>query len=113
LIGDGGALVPAGVEQVALGGDSPIAPAAIIQALQERGLRRILIEGGPWTIARFLDAGCLDRLHVLIAPVIIGAGRSGLDLPPVAELALARRPCADIHLLGGGDVLYDCDLSAT
>ncbi len=111
LIGEGGASVPTGVEQVALG--SQIEPADIILALQERGLRRILIEGGPCTIARFLDAGCLDRLHVLIAPVIIGAGRTGLDLPPVAELALARRPRADIHLLGGGDVLYDCDLSTT
>lgn len=104
--------VPAGVEQVRLGGDGPIAPAEIIRALHERGLRRILIEGGPRTIAAFLDAGCLDRLHVLIAPVIIGSGRPGLDLPPEPELALARRPQADIHLLGGGDVLYDCDLSA-
>ena len=33
---------------------------------------RILIEGGPATVARFLEARCLDRLHVVVAPIILG-----------------------------------------
>src|SRR3954467_15000535 len=45
-----------------------IAPAAIVAALAERGLRRILIEGGAHTVSRFIAAGCLDRLHVMVAP---------------------------------------------
>ena len=45
-----------------------MAPAAIVAALAERGFRRILVEGGAKTVSRFLAAGCLDRLHVVIAP---------------------------------------------
>ncbi len=51
-----------------------IEPAAILAALAERGLRRILIEGGADTVSRFLAARCLDRLHVVVAPIILGSG---------------------------------------
>ncbi len=61
-----------------------IAPAAILAALAERGFRRILIEGGAETISRFLAAGCLDRLHVVVAPIILGSGRASLTLAPIA-----------------------------
>ena len=44
-----------------------IAPAAILRALAERGLKRILIEGGADAVSRFLAARCLDRLHVVVA----------------------------------------------
>ena len=49
------------------------------RGLAERGFRRILIEGGANTVSRFLAARCLDRLHVVVAPIIIGGGRSSLD----------------------------------
>ena len=88
-----------------------IDPRAILEALFARGLRRVLVEGGARTIARFLGAGALDRLHVLVSPVIIGSGRAGFDLPPVPELARALRPKTDVYILGGGDVLFDCDLA--
>lgn len=88
-----------------------IPPAAIVEALFARGLRRILIEGGARTIAAFIEAGCLDRLHLLIAPMIIGSGRSGLDLSPIQSLQLALRPRTQAHLLESGDVLFDCDFS--
>jgi riboflavin-specific deaminase-like protein len=90
-----------------------IAPAAIIDALFGRGLRRILIEGGADTISRFIDAGCIDRLHVLVAPVIIGSGKPSLDLAPIGALDKALRPAADVYVLADGDVLFDCDLRAT
>lgn len=89
-----------------------IPPAAILDALYAQGFRRILVEGGARTIAGFIEEGCLDRLHVLVAPVIIGSGRAGLDLPPEPRLALALRPNATAHLLGHGEVLFDCDFSA-
>jgi riboflavin biosynthesis pyrimidine reductase len=81
-------------------------------SLYALGFRRILVEGGARTIAAFIEEGCLDRLHVLVAPVIIGSGRSGLDLPPEPKLALALRPNATAHLLGHGEVLFDCDFAA-
>lgn len=88
-----------------------IAPRAILDALFERGLRRVLIEGGARTISSFLSAGCLDRLHVVVAPMILGSGKAGLDLPPVADMAGALRVPMRTHSLGN-EVLFDCDLSA-
>lgn len=90
--------------------DGRISPPAIVAALFARGHRRLLIEGGPKTIAGFIEAGCVDRLHVLISPVIIGSGRTGFELSAIAKLEMALRPRAEIHLLGGGDILFDCDL---
>jgi diaminohydroxyphosphoribosylaminopyrimidine deaminase / 5-amino-6-(5-phosphoribosylamino)uracil reductase len=92
--------------------DGRFAPRDIVEALFARGLRRILIEGGARTLAAFIEAGCVDRLHLMVAPIIIGSGRAGLDLPPVAALAEALRPRVNVHILGGGDVLFDCDFSS-
>jgi riboflavin biosynthesis pyrimidine reductase len=91
--------------------DGRFAPRDIVEALFALGLRRILIEGGARTLAAFIEAGCVDRLHVLVAPVIIGSGRAGLDLAPIPALAQALRPRVNVHILGGGDVLFDCDFS--
>ena len=90
--------------------DGLLAPADIIEALAQRGFRKILIEGGALTISRFLGAGCLDRLHLLVAPVILGSGKQGLDLAPIASLANALRPAVETHDLGGGEILFDCAL---
>jgi len=84
-------------------------PADVIALLRERGLRRILVEGGGITVSRFLRAGVLDRLHVTVAPLIVGEGRSGLSLPAVATLNDALRPRSRRFLLGE-DVLFDLDL---
>ena len=103
--------LPAGVERVGLpttGG--AIAPAAILAALAERGFRRMLIEGGSHTVSRFIAAGCLDRLHIVVAPIILGAGRGSVALEPVASCADALRPPMRLHRLDG-EVLFDCDLS--
>ncbi len=102
---------PAGVEVVRLAGTGdPMAPHEIVAALYARGLRRLLIEGGAWTISAFIDAGVVDRLHVLVAPMILGSGKTGLALKPIARLAEARRPATCVHVLADGDVLFDCDL---
>src|SRR6185503_7875230 len=69
--------LPADIEIIGLPRDEGrIAPAEILHALRERGLRRVLIEGGADTVSRFLAAGCLDRLHVIVAPIILGSGRA-------------------------------------
>jgi diaminohydroxyphosphoribosylaminopyrimidine deaminase / 5-amino-6-(5-phosphoribosylamino)uracil reductase len=101
-----------GVEVIALpapGGE--IAPASILAALAERGFRRILIEGGANTVSRFIAAGCLDRLHVVVAPIILGAGPAGVTLKPIARADQALRSPLRAHLLGD-EVLFDCDLTA-
>ena len=88
-----------------------IAPADILAVLAARGWRRILVEGGPQTVSRFLAAGCLDRLHVVVAPIIIGAGPAGVALPPIASIEQALHARMHMHDLGG-ETLLDCDLSA-
>jgi len=104
--------LPPDVEVVQLArGDGELAPVAIVQALATRGFRRILIEGGADTVSRFLAAGCLDRLHVMVAPIILGSGRPSLALPPVTRVEQAMRAPIRAHVLGS-DVLLDCDLSA-
>ena len=85
-------------------------PASIIAALWNLGLKSILIEGGAHTVSNFLDARAVDRLHVLVAPVILGSGKPGLSLEPIDTLAQALRPTTHVHVLADGDVLFDCDL---
>lgn len=106
------ARLPAGAERLALPAErGHIAPAAILAALAACGFRRILIEGGANTVSRFLAAGCLDRLHVVVAPVLLGSGAAGIALAPVARMEDALRPPMRAHILGD-EVLWDCDLSA-
>jgi diaminohydroxyphosphoribosylaminopyrimidine deaminase / 5-amino-6-(5-phosphoribosylamino)uracil reductase len=103
---------PSGVEIVALPAkDGQLAPADILTALAGCGMRRILIEGGANTVSRFLSAGCLDRLHVMVAPIILGAGGPGLIMPPLERCDQAQRMPMRVHKIGD-DVLLDCDLSA-
>src|SRR5437868_14765065 len=104
--------IPKDVEIVAIparGGE--IAPAAILSALAERGVRRILIEGGAHTVSRFIAAGCLDRLHVVVAPTMLGSGQAGITLKPIQTADQALRAPMRAHLIGD-EVLLDCDLSA-
>lgn len=88
-----------------------IEPKAILTGLAEVGLRRVLIEGGSDTLSRFLAAGCLDRLHVVVAPIIIGDGRPSFSLGPIDRIDQALRPPMRVHLLDG-EVLFDCDFAA-
>lgn len=84
-------------------------PHDILDALAKRGLHRVLIEGGARTIARFIDARLVDRLHVAVSPIIIGSGPSGISLSPIERLAGAYRPVTEVYNLGS-DILFDCQL---
>jgi riboflavin-specific deaminase-like protein len=106
-----GVAVPVGAEPLRLAAPGgSFAPHAIVDALAARGLTRILIEGGSETLARFLDAGAVDLLHILMAPMILGSGKEGLRLAPVENLDQARRPETRVHVFEDGDVLFTCDL---
>jgi len=103
---------PPGIEYVAPpDAPSALAPAAILAALGERGLSRILVEGGAVTVSGFLAAGVLSRLVIIVGPVIIGAGPTGIALPPIDRLDEALRPAVEVVPLPGGDVVFDCALA--
>src|SRR5262249_47119204 len=101
---------PPGVTAITLAEqDGRLDPHDVVRALAARGLRRLLVEGGGRTVSAFLSAGALDRLHVPVAPPVIGSGPVGIALPPIDRLTDALRPSATIHRLGD-DVLFDCAL---
>lgn len=103
--------LPSGVEVLALPAENgSIAPAVILAGLASLGFRRILIEGGAQTVSRFLSAGSLDRLHVVVAPTLLGSGRASLELAPIERADQALRPHARAYPLGD-EILFDCDLA--
>ncbi|MFG1226673.1 bifunctional diaminohydroxyphosphoribosylaminopyrimidine deaminase/5-amino-6-(5-phosphoribosylamino)uracil reductase RibD [Xanthobacter wiegelii] len=65
------------------GADGRIHIPAMVKLLGLLGLTRLMVEGGPTTAARFLEAGVVDEVTVFRSPVILGS-----DAVP----ALAGRP---------------------
>lgn len=125
MIGDGGQPVfaiqaedferPGGVEPIIVGrrkGEELLRPGDIVAALADRGYRRLLVEGGAETVSIFLAAGALHRFHLSVAPILIGSGPVGVNLPPIDELDGALRPATVIHRLGD-DMIFDCAFAQT
>jgi len=104
--------VPAGAEALHLpcAADGHIAPGAIVGALAGRGMRRILVEGGAETLGRFLDAAAIDELHLMVAPIVLGSGKTGLNLAPIERLDQAMRPLVRTMRFRDGDMLCMCDM---
>jgi riboflavin-specific deaminase-like protein len=103
--------LPPGVEIVRIAAAAGrIPPADVLAALADCGMRRFLIEGGAETVSRFLAARCLDRMHVMVAPLILGSGRASINLSPIERVDEAIRAPIRAHVLGE-EVLLDCDLS--
>ena len=93
-------------------GDTGLDIGAILSLLRGRGLRRIFVEGGGVTVSRFLAAGALDRLHVTVAPLVMGGGVPAFPLPPVVRLDEGRRFAWTAHKIGA-DILLDIPLVRT
>lgn len=83
----------------------------LLRQLRALGYGRIFVEGGGVTVSSFLSAGLLDRLHIAIAPLLIGEGRPSIRLPPQARLQDCLRLQHRVYL-AGNDILFDCDLRA-
>jgi 3,4-dihydroxy 2-butanone 4-phosphate synthase/GTP cyclohydrolase II len=106
--------VPDGVAQhveivplPAPGGRFP--PQRVLAALADRGLRRVLVEGGGVTVSAFVAADALDRLFVTTAPLLIGDGVPGLRFTGTDLLCDAlRAPARRFDF--GEDVCLELDL---
>ncbi|MBA2947698.1 pyrimidine reductase family protein [Streptomyces himalayensis] len=60
----------AGVEVVIAGEGAGAEPARIVRALADRGLRRLLTEGGPRLLGQFVAADALDELCLTLSPMV-------------------------------------------
>jgi diaminohydroxyphosphoribosylaminopyrimidine deaminase / 5-amino-6-(5-phosphoribosylamino)uracil reductase len=92
------------------GADGGFRPQGVLAVLAERGLGRVLVEGGGVTVSRFLAAGALDRLLVTTAPVLVGDGVPGIRFEGRERIAEALRPPARRFVLGA-DTCVELDLS--
>jgi diaminohydroxyphosphoribosylaminopyrimidine deaminase / 5-amino-6-(5-phosphoribosylamino)uracil reductase len=48
-----------------------------LEKFKARGINSLLVEGGAGLVASFLAAGCVDRLIIFQAPIVLGAGSLG------------------------------------
>lgn len=64
------------VADVIVAGDDAVDLPAAMAALAERGLSRVLCEGGPHLLADMATAGVLDELCLTVSPLLAGPGAS-------------------------------------
>ena len=65
--------------------------AQVLADLSARGVRHLLVEGGPTLTTAFLAAGVVDEVHAYLAPVALGAGLSAVGDFGVGTIADAAR----------------------
>ncbi len=86
------------VADVVVAGDEDVDLRAAVQALHERGLRRLLCEGGPTLVTALLAAGLLDELCLTTSPVLLGTAPTLLVAALPAPVGLHL-----VHLVDGED----------
>ena len=88
-------------------GGCSVSMRGVTEALHERGVRRLMVEGGSRVHTQFLTAGLADELQLVMAPLFVGDsraprfvgdGRFPWDEHRRAELADVRR-IGDVVLL--------------
>jgi diaminohydroxyphosphoribosylaminopyrimidine deaminase/5-amino-6-(5-phosphoribosylamino)uracil reductase len=96
-------LEEAGVDviQLELGSDQPPPDLAkVLAALAERGITRLMVEGGAGLAGSLLKAGLVDRLAWFQAPMVIGGdGKSAigpLSFDRLAELPAFERIASEV-----------------
>ena len=65
-----------------------VEPSALVAALHERGLTRLLCEGGPSLLTSLLAAGVVDELCLTTSPTAVGEGPHLLGAVPRTSLTL-------------------------
>lgn len=86
------------VADLVLAGDDTVDLPAAVRALHERGLVRLLCEGGPHLLTDLLRAGLVDELCLTLTPLLIGTAPNLLTEALPAPVRLDLR-----HLIDGGD----------
>ncbi|MET9956725.1 bifunctional diaminohydroxyphosphoribosylaminopyrimidine deaminase/5-amino-6-(5-phosphoribosylamino)uracil reductase RibD [Streptomyces sp. NPDC006339] len=64
---------------------------ALLAALYDRGVRSVLLEGGPTLAGAFVAAGAVDQVVGYLAPVLLGAGPHALADAGITTITDALR----------------------
>ncbi|MBT2386120.1 bifunctional diaminohydroxyphosphoribosylaminopyrimidine deaminase/5-amino-6-(5-phosphoribosylamino)uracil reductase RibD [Streptomyces sp. ISL-11] len=74
---------------------------ALLTELHGRGIRSVLLEGGPTLAGSFVAAGAVDRVVGYLAPALLGAGPTALGDAGIGTIARALRlDVTDVARLG-------------
>ena len=100
------ALSAAGTEVVVLGEDRVDLPQAL-KLLHERGIRRLLVEGGGTLIGELFRLGLVDEMFIYIAPVVLGGATAPTlaDGSGMEEGAAARLKLKDSSVSAGSGIV--------
>jgi riboflavin biosynthesis pyrimidine reductase len=88
------------VADVIVAGDEAVDLTAAVDALRERGLSRVLCEGGPHLFGDLAAAGLVDELCLSLSPTLAGPGASRIIAGSHLD---AARPLARTQVLAGDD----------
>ncbi|MFD4295514.1 pyrimidine reductase family protein [Rhodococcus sp. NPDC058505] len=80
-------------------GETDVPTSSVLAVLAERGLHRVLCEGGPSLFGRLLGDDAVDDLCLTTSPVLTAGGSGRIALSPNAT----RRPMQRAHVLADGD----------
>ena len=93
-------------------GDDDVDMGLMLDDLGERGVRRLMVEGGGTIHTAFLSQGLADELHLAIAPIVVGeasaprflyeenfssARMTLLDVTQIGDVALLRYAPKILH----------------
>lgn len=74
-------------------------PSRVLAALADRGMHRVLVEGGPALLGTFVEQGLLDELCLTLAPALVG-GDAKRIAAGTGHVLTAMRPA---HVLSDAD----------
>jgi diaminohydroxyphosphoribosylaminopyrimidine deaminase/5-amino-6-(5-phosphoribosylamino)uracil reductase len=85
---------------------------AMLKELAKNGLIRILIEGGPTLLDAAWRGGCVDRMHIYVAPKVMGGVKpanmiAGFDIEALADTK--RFKIVQVDRIGQ-DLFIECDV---
>jgi diaminohydroxyphosphoribosylaminopyrimidine deaminase / 5-amino-6-(5-phosphoribosylamino)uracil reductase len=92
--------LPADIVRVPRGAGGLDLP-AVLAALHARGLQSVLVEGGGQVHRSFLDAGLVDRVHLFVAPRVLGGGPGWVAGPGFSLASAPSLRLVETRMAGG------------
>jgi len=73
----------------------------LLQILFDKGIKKLMVEGGSTVISHFLKSGFVDDIYIYIAPFIIG----GVNTPTLAKFEIDLE-LVEAKNIGSGVLLH-------